>query len=121
MIKSDKKIIQLTAYLILVSYLSIIVVNSIHFHKVDIGRIPTSLASSTNNQSNHLKFDGSDFYCPIQNTFNSINNSIVTYYSPLVAYQNTPEVINVFFVTPQLNQDNNYYYCLRAPPKNSIS
>ena len=121
MITSNKKINKLTAYLILLSYLSIIVVNAIHFHKVDFGRFPTSLASSANNQNNHLKFDGSDFYCPIQNTFNSINNSIVTYYSPLVAYQNTPDVISVLFVTPQLNQDNNYYYCLRAPPKDSIS
>ena len=120
MITSNKKINKLTAYLILLSYLSVIVIGSIHFHKMDLGNYTASITTS-NTQNNHFKFDGSDFYCPIQNTFNSVNNSVITYYNPLIAYQNTPDVISVFFTTPQLNQDNNFHYCLRAPPENSIS
>jgi hypothetical protein len=106
------KINQITAYLIIIGYLSLTIVNVFHFHRLNLGNNTFTISVNYEN-----KIDENNFYsCPIQLAYNLLNNSIVS--SSLVAcsISNQSEKLFVPSDIPKIKKEFISHYSLRAPP-----
>lgn len=111
-IKYKTKINQITAYLILVGYLGLTVVNVFHFHKLNLGNKTSAI--SVNNET---RIDENNFYsCPIQLAYNLLNNSIVS--SPFTVFLAIVhhEKLCIPNELPKIKKEFISHSSLRAPP-----
>ena len=120
MVKLLSKINKVSAYSVLFSYLSILVINIYHYHNISIDG--TALSFSYQNQSKftHLYLDGSEIICPTLSAFNAIHNTVVTDNSEM-------KFLYVFSIPISIDKEYSfptnhifYHNTLRAPPKSNL-
>lgn len=106
------KINQITAYLILVGYLSLNIANVFHLHKLNLGN--NTFAISVTNETNSKE---NNFYsCPIQLAYNLLNNSIIS--SLFTDFSATVHQEKLFIPgeLPKIKKEFISHSSLRAPP-----
>lgn len=116
MLKLSNKISKLSAYIVLLGYLTITTNYIFHHHSVEIGKLHPSLASTETKSYNHLKPFGSEVLCAVQFAFNSLHNSFTSIDNPSQNFQTKPEVINQNLVSAKSTKETILNFCLRAPP-----
>lgn len=116
MLKFNHKILRLSAYLVLVSYLSISITNIIHYHTLDIGNKDILFNSINHKDINHLSINGSEIFCPIHFAYSSLNNSTVSIDNPFLEYEKNPEFFGSLLVSSKPTKECINHYQLRAPP-----
>ena len=116
MLKLSNKISKLSAYIVLLGYLTITTNFIFHHHNVEIGKLQTSLTSSETKSNNHLNLFGSKELCAVQFAFNSLHNSLASIDNPSQNFQTKPEVINQNLVSAKSTKETIFNFSLRAPP-----
>ncbi len=116
MLKSSSKISKLSAYIVLLGYLTITTANVFHYHNFDLGNPFSSLISSEKKQTSHLRFIGSEIFCVVHFAYSSVNNSLVSFDSYGEDRITNSEVFDLSIVSPKPIKETIFSFCLRAPP-----
>lgn len=114
--KLNNKISKLSAYAVLVGYLTITTAYVFHHHTIELGKLYPSAKSSESTKNNHLNLFGSDVSCVVHFAYNSVHNSIISIYNPSQNIQTKPEVIDQKLVSTKSTKETIFSFCLRAPP-----
>lgn len=114
------KISQISTYLILLGYLTIISANIFHHHNVELGNLFSSVNSVNKNENNHINLLGSEVFCAVQYAFNSLHTSIVTSVNSYYDFQIIQDFFPSGLVSSKTSIGTIFNFCLRAPP-NSFS
>jgi len=115
-LKLSNKISKLSAYFVLLGYLTIITSYVLHHHNVDLGKSNSSLVSLEKKQNNHYNFYGSEVLCLVQFAYNSLHNSLLSFNNPIQECQNKPEIVDLISVSSKPKKEKIFSFCLRAPP-----
>ncbi len=113
MLNLSNKISKLSAYIVLLGYLTITTTYILHHHTIRLGKLYPSAESSKNN---HLSLFGSEVSCVIQFAYNSLHNSVVSIDTRSQNFQTKPEVIDQNLVSTKSTKETIFSFCLRAPP-----
>ena len=116
MLKLSNKISKLSAYFVLLGYLTITTANVFHHHNRDLGRLSTSLSSLDKKHTNHISLIGSEIFCVVHFAYSSVNNSLVSFDSPSEDHITNSEVFDLSIVSPKPIKETIFSFCLRAPP-----
>jgi hypothetical protein len=115
-LKLSNKISKLSAYIVLFGYLTITTANVFHHHNIDLGRLSSSLSASDKKLTNHISLNGSEIFCVVHFAYSSVNNSIVSFDSPIQVCQNKPDIVDLNSVSHKPTKETIFSFCLRAPP-----
>jgi hypothetical protein len=110
------KISKLTAYIVLLCYLTITTAYVFHHHNIELGELVSSLNSSEKYQSNHISLIGSGIFCVVNFAFSSLNNSLVSFDNPTKHYLINSDVFVLTIVSSKPTKETLFSFCLRAPP-----
>jgi hypothetical protein len=110
------KISKLSAYIVLLGYLTVTTTYIFHHHTVELGKLYPSTKSSESTKNNHLNLFGSEILCVVQFAYNSLHNSIISIDNPSQNFQTKPEVIDQNLVSTKSTKETIFSFCLRAPP-----
>ena len=116
MLKLSNKISKLSAYFVLLGYLTITTSNVFHHHSIDLGRLSSSLSSLDEKQTNHISLNGSEIFCVVHFAYSSVNNSLVSFDSSSKDHITNSEVFDFSIVSPKPIKETIFSFCLRAPP-----
>jgi hypothetical protein len=116
-LKLSNKISKLSAYFVLLGYLTITTANVFHKHNIDLDKSLSSVISSDKKLINHLNLLGSEVLCVVQFAYNSLHNSFVSFDNPTQDWQSKPDVIYLSLVSPKYLKVKTLNYSLRAPPQ----
>ena len=116
MLKLSNKISKLSAYIVLLGYLTITIANVFHHHNIDLGKLSYSLSSSEKKQPNHISLIGSEIFCVVHFAYNSLHNSVLSFYSPTQICQNKPDIVDLNSISSKPTKETIFSFCLRAPP-----
>lgn len=116
MLKSSSKISKLSAYIVLLGYLTITTANVFHYHNFDLGNPFSSLISSKKKQTSHFSFSGSDSFCLIHFAYSALNNSLISVNYQNQNYKVKPDFVEQSLVSQKPSKVIIYSFCLRAPP-----
>lgn len=116
MLKFNKKIKRTLALLALASYVFIILINAVHFHKINIGNTFSIINLDNSNQSSAHSINGSTDFCTIQTAYNSLQNTLVSFANPYQNIEQNKNLITVQIVTARPLKTNTHQHPLRAPP-----
>jgi hypothetical protein len=116
MIKLNSYIIKFFSYLVLIGYITIISINVLHHHTIDLGKYPSTVTSADINPKSDLYFNGSEIFCRVQMAYSSINNLVTLYPDPFQVYEKHSESININYTLSKLTKEKIFHYSLRAPP-----
>jgi hypothetical protein len=115
----NNKISKLSAYIVLLCYLTITITYIFHHHNIDLGKSSSILNPSDKNQNIHFYLNGSVDFCPVQTAYNSLQNSLAPFFNPFQNYEKHFDfIINQTENTKPLKAGISHY-SLRAPPKAS--
>lgn len=112
----SNKISKLSAYIVLLGYLTITISNVLHHHNIDLGRLSSSLNSLDKKQTNHLSLTGSEIFCVVHFAFSSLNNSLVSFESSYQVCKNKPDIVDLNSCSSKPTKKAIFSFCLRAPP-----
>ena len=116
MLKLSNKISKLSAYFVLLGYLTITTANVFHHHNRDLGRLSTSLSSLDKKHTNHISLIGSEIFCVVHFAYSSVNNSLVSFDNSFQVCQNKPDIVNFNSVSSKPTKETIFNFSLRAPP-----
>lgn len=116
MLNLSNKISKLSAYIVLLGYLTITTANVFHHHNIDLGKLLSSLSSSEKEQTNHISLIGSEIFCVVHFAYSSLHNSIISDCNPTKQIQNKPDDIETSAVSTKPTKETILNFCLRAPP-----
>lgn len=116
MLKLNNKISKLSAYIVLLGYLTITTANVFHHHNIELGKLFSSLNSTKEYQNNHINLLGSEVLCAVQFAFNSLHNLVISFDTPYQDYQIKPDIIDFGLVSSKPIKEPIFSFCLRAPP-----
>jgi hypothetical protein len=115
-LKLSNKISKLSAYIVLLGYLTITIANVFHHHNIDLGKLSYSLSSSEKKQTNHISLIGSEIFCVVNFAYSSVNNSLVSFDSSTQHYENKSDYSVLIIETSKPTKETIFSFCLRAPP-----
>lgn len=116
MLKLNIKITKISAYVILLGYLTIITANVFHHHHIELGKLFSSLKSTKDDQNNHINLIGSEVFCAVQFAYNSLHTSFVSFVNPYQDFQIKQELFHLGIVSSKPDKETIFSFCLRAPP-----
>ena len=116
MLKLSNKITKLSAYAVLLGYLTITIANVFHHHNIDLGKLSSSLSSSQDKQIYHISLIGSGIFCVVQFAYSSLNNSIGSFDNLTQHHITNSDVLDLSIVSPKPTKETIFSFCLRAPP-----
>ena len=116
MLKLNNKISKLSAYIVLLGYLTITTANVFHHHSIELDKLFSSLNSTNESQNKHINLLGSEVFCVVQFAFNSVHNSIISIDTPNQDSQIKTGIIDFGLVSSKLTKETIFSFCLRAPP-----
>ena len=116
MLKLNNKISKLSAYIVLLGYLTITTANVFHHHSIELDKLFSSLNSTNESQNKHINLLGSEVFCVVQFAFNSVHNSIISIDTPNQDSQIKTGIIDFGLVSSKPTKETIFSFCLRAPP-----
>jgi hypothetical protein len=116
-LKFNQKLKSAAAYLVLISYIIIISINILHYHRFDLEKSQSILNQSDANQSIHFFIDGVVDFCPVQTAYNALQNTIISFCHPFQNYEKRIDVIDILIVSAKPLKAIILHYSLRAPPQ----
>mgnify|MGYP001590299176 CR=1 FL=1 len=116
MLKFNNKISKLSAYIVLLGYLTITTANVFHHHNVELGKLFSSLTSTKEDQNNHINLLGSEVLCAVQFAYNSLHTSFVSFENPYQDFQIKQDIFYLGLVSSKPIKETIFSFCLRAPP-----
>jgi len=115
-LKLNIKISKISAYIVLLGYLTITTANVLHHHNVELGKLFSSVNSTKEDKNNHINLHGSEVFCAVQFAFNSLHNSLVSFDNPYQDYHIKLGIIDLGLVSSKSTKETIFSFCLRAPP-----
>ncbi len=117
MLNFNQKIKSVAVYIVLVSYLVIITINALHYHKFDLEKSQSILNPSDKNQNVHFYLNGAADFCPVQTAYNALQNSVISFSNPYQHYEKKIVIAEILIVSPKPLKSYILHYSLRAPPQ----
>lgn len=119
--KLNQKISRYSALFVLAGYLTVLVLNAVHIHHVDLGKKEVSVEIIDAKDNNHLIFNGSEIVCFIHFAYSAINIFSDFNNDPcLVSDANSEFFGNSDISSKPIKVAANHYF-LRAPPYSFFS
>lgn len=116
MLKLNNKISKLSAYFVLLGYLTITTANVFHHHNIDLDKSLSSVISSDKKLINHINLLGSEVFCVVHFAYDSLHNSLISFNNSTHDCQNKPSIVELNSVSSKPTKENIFSFCLRAPP-----
>jgi hypothetical protein len=116
-IKTNSKISKISAYIVLLCYLTITITYVFHHHNVDLEKSSSILTPTDKNQTTHSYLNDSLDFCPVQTAYNSLQNTIISFSNPYQHYEKKIDILDIFIVSNKPLKSYILHYSLRAPPK----
>lgn len=116
MLKFNNKIKRAAALIALTSYVFIIFINAVHFHKIDIGNSYSIINQTDKDQSLYHTINSSTDFCAVQTAYNSLQNTILSISNPLLYFYLLKTDVSIKIVSDKPPKTTILHYSLRAPP-----
>lgn len=114
--KLNQKISRFSAFFVLAGYLTVLVLNAVHIHHVDLGKKEVSLKIINAKDNNHLIFNGSEIVCFIHFAYSAINIFSDFNDNPCLVSDANSEFFSNSDISSKPTKVNTNHYFLRAPP-----
>lgn len=116
MLKLRNKILNSSAYLLLLCYITIVTANIFHHHNVDLIISEILTDQHEEKQKNHFNFIGSEAVCLVQIAYNAVNNITPAICDADKNIQNEPDLPVITADTEKIVKSSILNFSLRAPP-----
>lgn len=116
MLNFSNKISKLSAFIVLLGYLTITTANVFHHHNLELGELFSSLNSTKDDQNNHINLLGAEVFCIVQFAYNSLHTSFVSFVNPYQDFQIKQGIFHNGIVSSKPDKHTIFSLCLRAPP-----
>ncbi len=110
--KLEQNIKNLSAIVLLGSYLFLITANVFHFHRLDLGDHYSIVSNQNLHKNNNLNF----FNCPVQLVINLLNNSVIASSPSSSDNLNKYKVLEFSFTIQKIQKEILFHSAFRAPP-----